>query len=625
MTSEFIVNHLWQSSCFALVAGLLAFVLRKNSPKVRYWVWLSASLKFLAPFALLVSLGSAIPRPAQRAVSVAVPVFSNTLVEVAEPFAAPAYPSAPVQGSMRVAPIVIGLVWGLGFSVVAFVRWRAWLRIRAALRAGRRVELPVPIRAFITSGAGEPGIVGILRPVLVLPAMLLEQLDPRQVGAVLAHEMCHVRRRDNLFAAVHMVVETIFWFNPLVWWIGSRMMEERELACDEEVLRMGSDPTDYVEGILKVCRLYAESSLACISGVTGANVKKRLRAILAGSIARELSVGRKTALAMILFAAVAVPVVVGVLKPPQVHAQSPQPVVVPSAQKEAAGPSVAQVAAPKEEPTQRAGQTAQPTAAPLQFEIASVKPVDPNVTCCYPPQIDQGMFTYRTALYNLIGQAYRAFFSCPSKTNSGECAFPGAPEWIYKDRFAIEARLPEGFPAFSRQQFMRGRAPQLNQMLQALLENRFKLKVHWESRTVPVYALTVDKSGPKLKPAAGPIETRPDAMSMNLTSREPNGNIRTTETFKDSSMQDFANSFSDFMDRPVIDRTGLKGNFDFTFAWESEPDEPTNGDSSNVGRALHPGPAMFAAIQEQLGLKLEATRGPVNVLVIDHVEQPSED
>lgn len=73
MTPESIVNHLWQSSCFALLAGLLAFALRKNSPKVRYWVWLSASLKFLVPFALLVSVGSVVPRPSRQAASVPAP------------------------------------------------------------------------------------------------------------------------------------------------------------------------------------------------------------------------------------------------------------------------------------------------------------------------------------------------------------------------------------------------------------------------------------------------------------------------------------------------------------------------------------------------------------------------
>jgi beta-lactamase regulating signal transducer with metallopeptidase domain len=163
------------------------------------------------------------------------------------------------------APIAIGVVWALGFIAITFVRCRSWLRIRTALRAGTPVDLPIPIPAFIASGLQEPGIVGFLRPVLVLPANLLEHLNPRQLEAVLAHELCHVRRKDNFFAAVHMLVEAIFWFHPFVWWIGSRMIEERELACDEEVLRMGCEPSDYVEGILKVCRLYKESPSPCVA------------------------------------------------------------------------------------------------------------------------------------------------------------------------------------------------------------------------------------------------------------------------------------------------------------------------------------------------------------------------
>src|SRR5579862_214959 len=97
MTTSFIVNHLWQSSCFALLAGLLAFVLRKNSPKVRYWVWLSASLKFLLPFALLVSLGGVVPRPTQRPVSAAAPVFPHVLIQVAQPFSPTLKPTVSMR------------------------------------------------------------------------------------------------------------------------------------------------------------------------------------------------------------------------------------------------------------------------------------------------------------------------------------------------------------------------------------------------------------------------------------------------------------------------------------------------------------------------------------------------
>jgi bla regulator protein blaR1 len=318
--TQFIINHLWQSSCFVPLAGLLAFVLRKNSPKVRYWVWLSASLKFLVPFALLVSLGGVVPRPARGAVSVAAPVLPSALLQIAEPFS-PASPSTvPAHASIPWVPVAIGILWALGFFAITLVRCRSWVRIRASMRAGRRIELPIPMPAFIAPGAAEPGIVGFLRPVLILPTQLLEHLNPRQLDAVLAHELCHVRRRDNLFAAVHMVVEAIFWFHPLVWWIGSRMVEERERACDEEVLRMGCEPTDYVEAILKVCRFYTESPLPCVSGVTGADVKERLRAILTGKAAPELNLSRKLLLALAAVAAFAVPIAVGVLDAPAIRA-----------------------------------------------------------------------------------------------------------------------------------------------------------------------------------------------------------------------------------------------------------------------------------------------------------------
>lgn len=170
MTIHFLINHLWQSSCFALLAGLLAFVLRKNSPKVRYWVWLSASLKFLIPFALLVSLGSVVPRPAPRPISIAAPAFPNTLIQIAEPFSPALRATVPARAPLDWAPAAIGLVWALGFLAITLARCRSWLGVRAVLRAGTPIELPIPVRAVITAGAEEPGIVGFLRPVLVLPA-----------------------------------------------------------------------------------------------------------------------------------------------------------------------------------------------------------------------------------------------------------------------------------------------------------------------------------------------------------------------------------------------------------------------------------------------------------------------
>src|SRR5580704_6134092 len=109
MTPEFIVNHLWQSSCFALLASLLAFMLRGNSPKVRYWVWLSASLKFLGPWVLLVSLGSLVPWPRHRAASVATSPLPDALVQIAEPFSP--YPDVPTQAQTHWGVTALAFLW----------------------------------------------------------------------------------------------------------------------------------------------------------------------------------------------------------------------------------------------------------------------------------------------------------------------------------------------------------------------------------------------------------------------------------------------------------------------------------------------------------------------------------
>src|SRR5207244_2245760 len=150
-------------------------------------------------------------------------------------------------------------------------------RIRAAVCSSAPVDIPATVEVRSSPGLLEPGVVGLFRPILLLPAGIVERLTPRQLEAVLAHEMCHVRRRDNSTSAIHMIVEAVFWFHPLVWWIGARLVEERERACDESVLSLGSEPHEYAEAILNVCKIYLESPLRCVSGVTGADLKKRIQ------------------------------------------------------------------------------------------------------------------------------------------------------------------------------------------------------------------------------------------------------------------------------------------------------------------------------------------------------------
>jgi bla regulator protein blaR1 len=104
----------------------------------------------------------------------------------------------------------------------------------------------------------EPGVFRILRPVLVWPAGFSERLTDAELEAIVAHELCHLRRRNNLFAALHMLIEAIFWFHPLVWWLETRLVNERELACDETVISIGHAPQTYAESILKACEFCIE-------------------------------------------------------------------------------------------------------------------------------------------------------------------------------------------------------------------------------------------------------------------------------------------------------------------------------------------------------------------------------
>ncbi len=261
-----LANHLWQSTAFAAAAGLLTLALRRNSARTRHWIWLAASLKFLLPFALLSGIAAHFAAP--KAAAPAPPAVYYAVDDFSEPFTTPAAPpesfaATPVSESPVVRPeihlgdwlpLAFAAVWVTGFFAVLAVWTVRWLRVARTIRfaetleTGREIELlrgleqkgglRKPVRAVLAESAMEPGIFGIFQPVLVWPAGISERLDDAHLEAILAHEVCHVRRRDNLLAALNMLVEAVFWFHPLVWWMGARLVAEREHACDEEVLTL---------------------------------------------------------------------------------------------------------------------------------------------------------------------------------------------------------------------------------------------------------------------------------------------------------------------------------------------------------------------------------------------------
>jgi uncharacterized protein (TIGR03435 family) len=223
---------------------------------------------------------------------------------------------------------------------------------------------------------------------------------------------------------------------------------------------------------------------------------------------------------------------------------------------------------------------------------------------------------------SFIQSAY-VWFANGRMNSSRTAPLEGAPGWVSSDLYEINAKA-EGSP---RQEMLRG------PMLQVFLEDRFKLKLHRESRETAVYALTLAKSGPKLKPfregSCIPLDVNdigPRAQGQPPRCRSgfrPDGLTgNTTLQAQAMSLDEFSKFLGIALDRRVIDKTSMQGIFDFRI--EFMPDEST---PMLFGRGYVGSPgglSIFSAIQEQLGLKLEKDKGPVEFLVIDHIERPSE-
>jgi bla regulator protein blaR1 len=609
-----IANHLWQSTLFAAMAGLLAFAFRKNHARTRHWLWMAASLKFFAPFALIVAIGAQLGHsPVPRSAAPSIPAVAEQIVR---PFPLPdrdiAVQSAPLTRGPNPWPGDLAAVWFCGFAGI-LVNWlRGWRRVSAivsaaeTLREGRAVEAlgrlerrETPRLRIVSSNAKlEPGLFGIFRPVLWLPAGIGDHLSGAQLEAILAHELCHARRRDNLLAAIHMAVEAVFWFHPLVWWLGARLEEERERACDEGVVQMGAERQAYAEGVLKVCDFYLSSPLSCAAGVTGADLKKRIEGIMRNRLAQNLSFGKKAMLALAATLAIAGPIAVGLVTPPRVRAQS-----------QAGG------AANAKAPLATGAQAA-------KFEVASVKlaPDAPRVAVSggaggagLPPKLTGSRFEYSDTVYELIVTAFRL----------NNCQYPdcvvGGPAWIRNDIYRIEAKFPEG-KTYSSWEFNRGRAEAVNEMLQSLLADRFGLKAHRETRQAPVYEMTVASGGHKLTPNTGRTVVDSENGTTRLEETMAILPIGGWETGKfrmnvlNYTLRQLADNLS--LDRPVLDRTGLSGRFDFTLEWQTE--EPRFPPSPE---ALTPG--IISAMAKQIGLRLEPAKGPVDVIAIDRIERPT--
>ena len=601
-----LADHLWQSTLFAAIAGLLTLLLAKNHASTRYSIWLIASLKFLIPFSLLMAVGSHFQWAHQSAPSPIQVVAA--MGSFGEPFAIVNTASRAIVAKTelqvlvaRMLPAMLLLLWCAGFvSVLSYWLFRlrgitAVARNAKTLQEGREcsalcradeaLNVSHLVRVARSDAVFEPGILGIFHPVLLLPAGITERLSDAQLDAVIVHELCHVRRRDNLAAALHMFVEALFWFHPLVWWLGARLLDERERACDEAVLRLGIDPQIYSESILKICEFYVESPLLCASGVTGSSLKKRIEVIMRNRSPLLLSFPRKLLLGCALALALAIPFTYGVFRPATIRAQTLNSATFASA---------SDTLSPK-----------------FPFESVSIR-LDKDASGMFSfGWFAPNTFSTKGAnLYQLIGEAYGV--------ESEQIL--GAPPWANSDRYDINAKLTESEWNKVKTLDQDSSTREYNRVLQQLIAERFNLVLHQETKLLPAYVLRVTSDGPKLHPAT-PGDTYPSGLK-DMYGKGHAGLIefdfqKGKLVFQGVPISKLAKLLAtaapQHLDRIVVDDTGLSGKYDFVVGWTPTATEGT------------PDPSLVKALEDQLGLTLEAKDAVIPVVVVDHADQPASD
>ncbi len=518
-------------------------------------------------------------------------------------------------------PLVLAGVWLCG-AMMVLLRWYARRReVCAILRRAapredgreltilRRLEKLLGGNTRITLMRSqeiiEPGIFGIFRPVLIWPEHLSALLEDEDIETILWHEVAHAQRHDNLTAALHMVVEAAFWFHPMVWFMERRMLEERERACDEAVVRWSGRPEVYAASLLKTCKFCVQPPLACMSGVSGADLNSRIVSIMTAGPGNRLGLGK-----ILLLVAIGTPLVAGPfaagfvnavhLRAQLLHANGPLP----------------------------------------SFEVASIKPARPDDTN-FGFRITQARFRAENAsLIELIRFAYGV---------RSDAQLPKGPSWIGSEKFDIDAKFADSQVEALKKLTPDERFDQYRLMFQSLLSDRFKLKLSSQAENLPVYVMEVAKGGSKLKEVQGGVppppsgrpgppppppppgaDLPPGAQTPKLPRLMGGEGHLTAGAVSMPFLTDWLYRLSEMEGRVIIDETGLKGSYDFELNWtpdESHAPSPneTGAGQGSADAAPRDGPSIFTAFQEQLGLKLVPNKAPVEVLIIDQVEKPSPD
>jgi uncharacterized protein (TIGR03435 family) len=600
-----LVHFVWQGLCIAALYAATRRGMARTSPNMRYLLACAALAAMMAaPLVTWEVMRPAIASPEALYRIQTTPPDASTIGSATTDTTLPAALRTTVSsaGSAQFLPWVV-IVWLAG-AVVFWVRlaggWIVAARMRSTLvrrappewqetlrKLGARIGLSRPVRLLVSALVQVPTVVGWLRPVVLVPVGALGGLPAEQLEALLLHELAHVRRHDYLVNILQSVAEALLFYHPAVWWVSAHIRAERELCCDDVAVSVSGDAFTYAQALAQLESCRPEHLQAAVAANGGS---------LSGRIARLLGQSRP-------------------------------------AVRSGLGPGVVAVAILLMAAAY--GLFGQSDEHP-RFAVASIKPAPPVVgDPTHSPMgggyRPGGRFTSTNMSLKLLIQFA---YANHDDARSGHwlplmaSQVIGGPAWIDTPGYNIEAK-PEGNTDPKHTWLM----------VETLLADRFKLALHRETREVPVFNLTLAKSGPKL-PAAK------EAECMSIAPGEPPRHVpgkvdcgyvsgpgsagnpgHLTIGGRKVHVADLVRELTLVLDRPVLDKTGFTGEFDLNLSFR--PDEALQGSGfwpsdptarppidSNI-------PNIFAAMEEQLGLKIVAGKGPVEVLVVDHAERPT--
>ncbi len=299
-------NHLWQSTLFGVFIVLIILLLKKASANTRYIVGWIGLIKFILPSAFLYQAVQSLQlsflskgfwnmealMPLNRHLAEPLFLFNKSGALSLEPVS--------VVGGSSSSGIfllnILGFIW-LSGTLFQFFRWQYRLiNLKRELlnhsqaapeslhitldQLRKKFGLRKEVNALLVDKKVEPGVLGIFSPRIILPTYLFKNLSASELEPILIHELAHVKRRDNLWGFLQMVLFCFLWFNPLIWWLNRRLTWESERSCDEAVLMQSKDKNNYAKGIIMVSHYCIGLKIPGFSGINDVGLENRLESII---------------------------------------------------------------------------------------------------------------------------------------------------------------------------------------------------------------------------------------------------------------------------------------------------------------------------------------------------------